>query len=83
MMHHHECGINWGRSRFLAEEWEISFIYFVEISSRTSADFSAISSSCVIVRGPAVSMFGDQQMETLADIIQTALMLRVNKRSVG
>lgn len=29
------------------------------------------------------SMFGDQQMETLADIIQTALMLRVNKRSVG
>ena len=29
------------------------------------------------------SMFGDQQMETLADIIQTALMLSVNKRSVG
>ena len=29
------------------------------------------------------SMFGDQQMETLADIIQTALMLRVNQRSVG
>ena len=29
------------------------------------------------------AMFGDQQMETLADIIQTALMLRVNKRNVG
>jgi len=29
------------------------------------------------------SMFGDQQMQTLADIIQTALMLRVNKRTVG
>ena len=28
-------------------------------------------------------MFGDQQMETLADIIQTALMLRINKRRVG
>ena len=28
-------------------------------------------------------MFGDQQMDTLADIIQTALMLRVNKRTVG
>ena len=25
----------------------------------------------------------DQQMETLADIIQTALMLRINKRRVG
>ena len=29
------------------------------------------------------AMFGDQQMETLADIIQTALMLRINKRTVG
>ena len=30
-----------------------------------------------------VLLFGDQQMETLADIIQTALMLRINKRKVG
>ena len=31
------------------------------------------------------AMFGDQQMDTLslADIIQTALMLRINKRNVG
>ena len=29
------------------------------------------------------AMFGDQQMQTLADIIQTALMLRVNQRIVG
>ena len=29
------------------------------------------------------AMFGDLQMETLADIIQTALMLRINKRKVG
>ena len=29
------------------------------------------------------AMFGDQQMETLAGIIQTALMLRINKRKVG
>jgi len=31
------------------------------------------------------AMFGDQQMETLADtcIIQTALMLRINERRVG
>ena len=29
------------------------------------------------------AMFGDQQMEALADIIQTALMLRVNERMVG
>lgn len=28
-------------------------------------------------------MFGDQQMSTLADIIQAALMLRYNKRLVG
>ena len=26
------------------------------------------------------AMFGDMQMETLADIIQTALMLRINER---
>jgi hypothetical protein len=29
------------------------------------------------------AMFGDQQMDTLADIIQTALMLRINSRTVG
>ena len=29
------------------------------------------------------AMFGDQQMDALADIIQTALMLRINKRKVG
>ena len=29
------------------------------------------------------AMFGDQQMETLADIIQPALMLRINQRKVG
>ena len=29
------------------------------------------------------SMFGDQQLDTLADIIQTALMLRINERAVG
>ena len=28
-------------------------------------------------------MFGDQQLGALADIIQTALMLRYNKRNVG
>ena len=32
---------------------------------------------------PHKAMFGDLQMETLADIIQTALMLRINKRTVG
>ena len=29
------------------------------------------------------SMFGDNQMRTLADYIQAALMLAVNKRPVG
>jgi hypothetical protein len=29
------------------------------------------------------AMFGDQQMAALADIIQTALMLRANERMVG
>ena len=32
----------WGKRRFLAEDRDISFIYFVEISSRTCADFSEI-----------------------------------------
>ena len=35
------------------------------------------------LRSMLKAMFGDQQMETLADIIQTALMLRINKRKVG
>ena len=29
------------------------------------------------------AMFGDQQIQALADIIQTALMLRYNQRRVG
>ena len=37
----------------------------------------------VFFRTQLKAMFGDLQMETLADIIQTALMLRINKRTVG
>ena len=32
---------------------------------------------------PARDVATDQQMETLADIIQAALMLRINERKVG
>jgi hypothetical protein len=35
----------WLGARFLAEEREISFIYFSEISSRANVDFSKISLS--------------------------------------
>ena len=77
------------RDRFLTC---ISLIFLRE----RAADFSKISSSRVIARAftPTSAaaervfsmlkwMFGDLQMEELADIIQTALMLRMNERSVG
>ena len=41
------------------------------------------SASCERVFALLKSMFGDQQMASLADYIQTALMLRYNKRAVG
>ena len=74
----------------------LSFISLIFLRER-AADFSKISSSRVTGGMPnpwsildiervfsmLKWMFGDLQMETLADIIQTALMLRMNERSVG
>ena len=41
------------------------------------------SASCERVFSLVKSMFGDQQMRSLADYIQAALQLRYNKRSIG
>ena len=41
------------------------------------------AASCERVFALLKLMFGDQQMTALADIIQSALMLRYNKRAVG
>ena len=41
------------------------------------------SASCERVFALLKSMFGDQQMSTLADYIQAALMLRYNGRRIG
>ena len=61
---------------------------FGEISSPGEAAqivfaFTPNSAAAERVFSMLKAMFGDQQMETLADIIQTALMLRYNKRNVG
>ena len=53
------------------------------IFSLTSIPVSTNSAAAESVFSMLKAMFGDQQMETLADIIQTALMLCVNKRNVG
>ena len=48
-----------------------------------SSPITPNSAAAELVFSMLKAMFGDQQMETLADIIQTALMLRINKRRVG
>ena len=55
----------------------------MSLSCLTTADLREISVPAAAERVLSMlkAMFGDQQMETLADIIQTALMLRINKRS--
>ena len=63
---------------------EISFVYFSDIFLKTAVNFSKfLFTGRASVFSLLKSMFGDQQMETLADIIQAALMLRENKRQVG
>jgi hypothetical protein len=44
---------------------------------------SARTASCERVFALLKSMFGEQQMNSLSDFIQAALMLRYNKRVVG
>ena len=88
--------VTWGGARLHEQSREISLICFVEISVSTTEHLGEISSvSGVIfaftpnsaaaerVFSLLKSMFGDQQINTLAEIIQAALMLRVNKRTVG
>ena len=59
------------------------FHIFVSYFSRGQAIFGEISPRTQYALSMLKAMFGDQQMESLADIIQTALMLRINKRKVG
>ena len=44
---------------------------------------SPTSASCERVFAQLKQMFGEQQIRALADYIQAALMLRINKRHVG
>ena len=75
----------WGKSTFRDQRKDISFISFGFISCLTTANLREISVPAAAERVFSMlkAMFGDQQMETLAGIIQTALMLRINKRRVG
>ncbi len=81
---------------FCLEAGEISFTYFSHILFGTWGHFSKFlrlghGAPCPAKPGSfretenetEKAMFGDQQMSTLADIIQSALMLRYNKRPVG
>ena len=78
-------GRPWGKSTFRDQRKDISFISFGFISCLTTANLREISVPAAAERVFSMlkAMFGDQQMETLAGIIQTALMLRINKRRVG
>ena len=76
-----------GEIRVSCPRRQYFFHLFLAGFSRARAIFREISSpnsaAAERVFSMLKAMFGDQQMETLADIIQTALMLRVNKRNVG
>ena len=65
--------------------WEVNGSKFPAWAEAAQIVFAFTPNSAAAERvfSQLKSMFGDQQMETLADIIQTALMLRVNKRQVG
>ena len=86
--------MTWLRRRFLRQGGHISSIDFFVISSsrqaifcrflpRSSSPFTPNSAAAERVFSLLKAMFGDQQLGALADIIQTALMLRYNKRNVG
>ncbi len=52
----------------------------VTVAMVVTVEFSPNSAAAERVFSLLKWMFGDQQMSTLADIIQAALMLRYNKR---
>ena len=65
--------------------WEVNGSKFPAWAEAAQIVFAFTPNSAAAERvfSQLKSMFGDQQMDTLADIIQAALMLRINKRSVG
>ena len=52
-------------------------------AARIVYSFTPNSVACERVFSLLKSMFGDQQLSTLADHVQAALMLRYNDRQVG
>ena len=53
------------------------------LAARVAFAISPNSACCERVFALLKSMYGDQQMSVLADLIQAALMLRYNGRRVG
>ena len=53
------------------------------LAARVAFALSPSSAACERVFALVKTMFGEQQMSTLSDMIQAALMLRSNKRRVG
>ena len=52
-------------------------------AARIAFTLSPTSASCERVFAQLKQMFGEQQIRALADYVQAALMLRINKRHVG
>ena len=53
------------------------------LAARVVFAISPNSASCERVFALLKRLFGEQQMRSLADLVQAALMLNYNKRSVG
>ena len=71
--------ISWSRQA----GYFVDFFEFCRFLPRSSSPFTPNSAAAERVFSLLKAMFGDQQLGALADIIQTALMLRYNKRNVG
>ena len=72
-------------SEGLLKWWRINGSKFPAwaLAARIAFAISPNSGVCERVFAQVKSMFGDQQILALADMIQAALMLRFNKRRLG
>ena len=71
------------KSAFFEISIEIKSAQQVSCSHVPSFDTSPNSASCERVFALLKRLFGEQQMYSLADLVQAALMLNYHKRSVG
>ena len=82
---HTECSDNHAFTEGVLYWWNFhgsKFPAWAE-AARIVVAFTPNSAAAERVFSMIKAMFGDQQLESMSDYIQTAIMLRANKRPVG